>query len=206
MVGHVARRARSGCHLPGGGRAARRPRDTAVEDVVPLTRDRDGWVASIAPKALARAGRRAVELGGLARSAQGRQALLLRGRADAPGTRAPRDRSDHRGRNLAPTLQASLRTQPVVAFVLARIEAGEPVDVPRSRGFLKTEPGRGSADPEFVKIPTGTSSAAIPVATFEQWRTLAVLAGSLGRVWTAPYDQPAALCRRPAPRAHPARR
>jgi ATP-dependent Clp protease ATP-binding subunit ClpC len=161
--------------------------ETPIDDVVRLSRDQDGWVASMALAALAE-------------------------RADVPGdwpewalrhVRRPsycEDRLQLRAlarhsplRSIGPVVAevAGLPDDAVVDFVQARVEQGEKLDVDTFRGHVKLPSGDEDPVGEFVD-GYGADLGETFVGAFEEWRSLELLTG-LGRVWARPYDRPPAL-------------
>ena len=152
-----------------------------VEEVVALSRDADGWVASMALAALAR---RADVPGdwvawatrNLVRPSVCEDRLLLRAlavHADRPVIGA--------------ALQAleSVRDDVVAEFVADRLTRGEMVDEHTFDGISATTVDALEAFVSRFEPDFGAEFT----ASFERWRALWHL-GTVGRVWERPFDEP----------------
>lgn len=158
--------------------------DADSEEVVGLSRDSDGWVASMALAALARRDDVPDEwvqwaTRNVVRPSVCEDRLLLRAlavHADRPTIGA-----------VLPSLE-SLRDEVVAEFVAARIERGEIVD-PGTFRLLSLD----AADQMEAFIDRYESDFGTPFRdSFERWRALLNLQ-SVGRIWERPFDEPPAL-------------
>ena len=159
--------------------------DTPVSEVIDLARHPDGWAASMALAALERRDDVPEDwadgaIRALPRPSNCEDAFQLRAIArHAPGRAIGRVLGRYEGMHPAY----------VVAFVAARIEAGEAVDAETFRGHVTA----GQADDlESYLDRHGGEMGDEVRAAFDEWRTLELF-GSIGRVWQRPFDRPPAL-------------
>ncbi|HJS49450.1 MAG TPA: AAA family ATPase [Gaiellaceae bacterium] len=158
--------------------------DTPVDDVVLLSRDSDGWVASMALAALAERDDVPGEWIAWAKRNPARPSncedtLLLRALAKHAVTPVIG--------SVLPALE-SIRHELVAEFVSDRIASGENVDIDT---FAKVSPENIDALESFVDRFEAELGPAFR-ASFEKWRALRQL-GDVGRVWERPFDDPPAL-------------
>jgi ATP-dependent Clp protease ATP-binding subunit ClpC len=158
--------------------------DTPIDSVVSMSRDADGWVASMALAALAERDDVPEEwvawaARNPARPSNCEDALLLR--ALARHATSPVIGS-------ALTALGDVRDEHVAAFVRAREEHGEHVDASTFRGLTLDDADKVEAFVDRYEPELGTDFR----EAFAEWRALRRLA-DIGRVWEEPYDRPPAL-------------
>ena len=158
--------------------------DTPIDTVVSLSRDADGWVASMALAALAE--RDDVPEDWVAWAARNparpsncEDALLLR--ALARHATAPVIGS-------ALTAIGAVRDEHVAEFVRARSERGEPVDASTFRSLTLDDADKIEAFIERFEPELGVEFR----EGFYEWRALRRLT-DIGRIWEPPFDRPPAL-------------
>jgi ATP-dependent Clp protease ATP-binding subunit ClpC len=166
------------------GVEALRDEDTPIDEVVRMSRDADGWVASMALAALAERDDVPDEwiawaARNPARPSNCEDVLLLRALARHAETPV-----------IGSALAAleSVRDEHVAEFVRVRRERGEPVDESTFRGTSLEDAERIEAFADRFEDELGPEFR----AAFEEWRAMRSLA-NVGRMWERPFDRPAAL-------------
>jgi len=159
--------------------------ETPVSDVIGLSRQPDGWAASMALAALERRDDVPGEwvdaaIRALPRPSNCEDALQLRAIArHASSPVIGRVFARHEG----------ISPEYIVAFVRTRVDGGETVTAETFEGNLTA----GQADDVATYMDRfGADMGAEVRSAFEEWRTLELL-GSIGRIWQRPFDLPPAL-------------
>jgi len=158
--------------------------DTPVDEAVALSKDADGWVASMALAALAERDDVPDEwvawaTRNIPRSSNCEDVLLLQ--ALARHATAP---------VVGPALGAldSVRPEHVARFVRSRLDRGERLDGSTFRGFTVEDAEKVESFLDRFEDDLGPELR----EAFEAWRALRNLTDA-GRMWEAPFDRPATL-------------